>query len=120
MALLKERFPSITALPTTPAVALVLIIVTARDVAEVSVALNLCLTSSSAGTTVLVVDLFYHLATLLLALQQTLMLPPRHHYILQYALSLHHASWNLDPTDTFKPKTLGKKGERFKADSSYL
>ena len=57
----------------------------------------------------LVVDLFYHLATLLLALQQTLMLPPRHHYILQYALALHHASWNLDPTDTFKPKTLGKK-----------
>ena len=35
MALLKERFPSLTALPTTPAVALVLIIVTARDVAEV-------------------------------------------------------------------------------------
>ena len=57
----------------------------------------------------LVVDLFYHLATLLLALQQTLMLPPRHHYILQYALSLHHASWNLDPTDTFKPRTVGKK-----------
>ena len=35
MALLKERFPSLTSLPTTPAVALVLIIVTARDVAEV-------------------------------------------------------------------------------------
>ena len=35
MALLNERFPSLTALSTTPAVALVLIIVTARDVAEV-------------------------------------------------------------------------------------
>ena len=36
MALLNERFPSLTSLPTTPAVALVLIIVTARDVAEVT------------------------------------------------------------------------------------
>ena len=127
MALLNERFPSLTSLPTTPAVALVLIVVTARDVAEVtiwlfvstlipkliqiSLALDLCLSSSSAGTSVLVVDLFYHLATLLLALQQTLMLPPRHHYILQYALALHHASWNLDPTDTFKPRTVGRGAE---------
>ena len=57
----------------------------------------------------LVVDLFYHLATLLLALQQTLMLPPRHHYILQYALSRHITSWNLNPTDTFMPMTAEKK-----------
>ena len=79
-----------------------------------SLAIELCLSSSSAGTSLLVVDLFYHLATLLLALQQILKLPPRFHYMLQYALSLHHASWNLDPTDTFKPKTVGKREKDLK------
>jgi len=113
-ALLYERFPSLTSLPTTSAIALVLIVVTARDVGEVKLALDLCLAPSSVGTSVLVVDLFYHLATLLLALQQILRLPPRHHYILQYALALHHASWNLDPTDTFKPRNAGKRADASK------
>ena len=81
---------------------------------QVKLALDLCLASSSVGTSVLVVDLFYHLATLLLALQQILRLPPRHHYILQYALALHHTSWNLDPTDTFKPRNAGKRADTSK------
>ena len=36
-ALLYERFPSLTSLPTTSAIALVLIVVTARDVGEVKI-----------------------------------------------------------------------------------
>ena len=43
MALLHERLPSLTSLPTTSAVALVLIVVTARDVTEVMIKLQLIL-----------------------------------------------------------------------------
>ena len=40
MSLLHERFPSFTSLSTTPAIAMVLIVVTARDVTEVMIQLQ--------------------------------------------------------------------------------
>ena len=43
MSLLHERFPSFTSLSTTPAIAMVLIVVTARDVTEVMIQLQLIL-----------------------------------------------------------------------------
>ena len=33
---------------------------------------------------------------------------------MQYALALHHASWNLDPTDKFQPRNAGKRADTSK------
>ena len=54
------------------------------------------------------VELVYRLATLLLALERRLGLPPRHHYLLQHALALHLAAWTHDPTELFVPGVVGR------------
>ena len=108
LALLKDRLPALASLPTTPLALLALILITATNVSEVSEALQLCLAPSSSRDSVLLVDLFYHLATLLLAMETKLSLPPRPHYLLFHALALYHASWTHDPSDRFTPRIVGE------------
>ena len=118
-----EEYPSLTSLPSTPAVPLILIVVTVRNIAEVTIRM-FCVILFSKNLVQVWSKTFSGKSRpgpLLPLLQcaggrpflpprhppplapQTLMLPPRHHYILQYALLLHHTSWNLNPTDTLKP-----------------
>ena len=111
LALLWERFPSLVAIPTTPVVVLALIVITASTVQDVTSAIQLCLSPVSSKDSVLILDLFHHLATLLLVLETKFHLPPRHHYLLHHALALHQAAWTHDPSHTFCPRTVGGSAE---------
>jgi len=108
LAVLEERFPHLAERDTSPAALWCLIMVTASTVAEVASALELVLEGTGGEAGVAAVELVYRLATLLLALERRLGLPPRHHYLLQHALALHLAAWTHDPTDLFMPGVVGR------------
>jgi len=102
-AILEDRFPH---LANSPMSVLIMIICTARNIFDHTRALNLLLHKSSPFTELHIVDMFYLITTYMLVFESLYNLPPRTHYLLQHALSLHHNVWLHDPTDQFIPQTV--------------
>ena len=102
-AILEDRYPHLTSCPMSP---LILILCTARNMADCSKALKLLVHNTSPQTEVYLLELFYLISTYMLVFERLYKLPPRPQYLLHHALSLHHNTWLHDPTDLFTPQTV--------------